>query len=271
MWVQKYIHLFGGDKNQVTLWGESAGAMSASFQMLAPSSAHLFHRVWLNSGSPIPIRARSPEHVSSAGQDYFDFLVRAVGCHQVPCGAQINCLRHVPFESLADAINQTPDLFAYSSLNLPWIPRVDGAFLQRSPLELLDEGMHARVPVVTGDCDDEGTLFSLSQLNITTSGQAMGWVRDNYLPEVIDQELSRLAELYPADPVQGSPFGTGYFNQLSPQFKRLAALQGDLVFQAPRRFFLEQLAKTQPVWSFNYKRGKTTAWFGAFHGSELER
>jgi acetylcholinesterase len=124
--------------------------------------------------------------------------------------------------------------------------------------------------VVAGDCDDEGTLFALSQLNITTSGQAMGWIRDNYLSEGTDQELSRLAELYPADPTQGSPFGTGYLNQLSPQFKRLAALQGDLVFQAPRRFFMGRVAETQPVWGFNYKRGKTTAWFGAFHGSELE-
>ena len=56
--------------------------------------------------------------------------------------------------------------------------------------------------------------------------------------------------LYPNDPAQGSPFGTGDENQLSPQYKRMSAIQGDLVFQAPRRFFLTQCASMQDPWTF---------------------
>ena len=57
--------------------------------------------------------------------------------------------------------------------------------------------------------------------------------------------------LYPSDPTQGSPFDTGADNALSPQYKRLAALQGDLAFQAPRRFFMRARADAhQRTWAF---------------------
>jgi acetylcholinesterase len=47
------------------------------------------------------------------------------------------------------------------------MPRVDGLFLVDDPQKLVQQGQVARIPVVSGDCDDEGTLFSLTQLNIT--------------------------------------------------------------------------------------------------------
>ena len=56
--------------------------------------------------------------------------------------------------------------------------------------------------------------------------------------------------LYPQDPTQGSPFDTGTQNELTPQFKRIASLLGDFVFQAPRRFLLENVAGKQKTWSY---------------------
>jgi acetylcholinesterase len=53
------------------------------------------------------------------------------------------------------------------SLALAWQPRVDGVFITQSPLKLVREGKVANIPFITGDCDDEGTLFSLSSINIT--------------------------------------------------------------------------------------------------------
>ena len=52
------------------------------------------------------------------------------------------------------------------------------------------------------------------------------------------------------DVTQGSPYGTGSLNALTPQFKRIASIQGDITFQGPRRFFLEHLAPKQHAWSF---------------------
>jgi carboxylesterase type B len=53
------------------------------------------------------------------------------------------------------------------SLALAWQPRIDGTFLVDSPQKLVQQGVVARIPLVSGDCDDEGTLYSLSQLNVT--------------------------------------------------------------------------------------------------------
>jgi carboxylesterase type B len=52
-------------------------------------------------------------------------------------------------------------------VGLAWLPRVDGVFLTADPQDLIMQGSVADIPFITGDCDDEGTLFSLSSLNIT--------------------------------------------------------------------------------------------------------
>ena len=76
------------------------------------------------------------------------------------------------------------------------------------------------------------------------------YMKTNYLPGISDTDMNSLLQLYPDDIRAGSPFNTGIFNALTPQYKRLAAIQGDLVFTAPRRFFLEQRSSKQPTWSF---------------------
>ncbi len=62
--------------------------------------------------------------------------------------------------------------------------------------------------------------------------------------------MDKLLTLYPQDAIQGSPYDTGTQNAFTPQFKRIASLLGDIVFQAPRRLFLNNLSKKQNTWSF---------------------
>jgi hypothetical protein len=70
-------------------------------------------------------------------------------------------------------------------------------------------------------------------------------------PDVQPSELSELWELYPSDPAAGSPFDTGSNNtNLSPQFKRIAAIIGDAFLQAPRRKFLHDISGEQDAWGF---------------------
>ena len=75
-------------------------------------------------------------------------------------------------------------------------------------------------------------------------------MHSNYMPEASVDDVNTLLELYPADVTQGSPYNTSILNAITPQFKRIAAMTGDLVFQAPRRFFLQQRASKQPIWSY---------------------
>jgi len=155
------------------------------------------------------------------------------------------------------------------SLELAWRPTIDGQFFVRNPQESIQKGLYAKVPFITGDCDDEGTLFSLTTLNITTNAEFLAYIKSNYFPEISVNQLTAIGEAYPDDVTQGSPFDTGTANAVTPEFKRLAAVQGDLFFQAPRRFLLQAASKTQKTFAFLFKRGKATADLGSFHSTDI--
>ena len=63
--------------------------------------------------------------------------------------------------------------------------------------------------------------------------------------------MDELLTLYPQNVTQGSPYDTGTQNALTPEFKRIASLLGDITFQAPRRFFLQNLSDRQNTWSYS--------------------
>ncbi|KAF4576970.1 hypothetical protein EYR36_004954 [Pleurotus pulmonarius] len=155
------------------------------------------------------------------------------------------------------------------ALALAWLPRADGTFLTDHPQKLVQAGKVANVPFVTGDCDDEGTLFSLSTLNISTAAQFRTYIKTFFMPQSTNTELDQVLAFYPSDLTKGSPFNTGVLNALSPQFKRIAAFQGDFIFQAPRRFFLQQRSGKQNTWAYLSKRYKTSPFLGAFHATDI--
>ena len=82
-------------------------------------------------------------------------------------------------------------------------------------------------------------MFVLSRLNITTDAQFKQFLRQDIFPDATKAQINRIAAAYPNDPATGSPFGTGTRNQLSPQYKRLAAFEGDLV-SAPNYLIPEE-------------------------------
>ena len=57
--------------------------------------------------------------------------------------------------------------------------------------------------------------------------------------------MDELLTLYPQNVTQGSPYGTGTQNAQTQEFKRIASILGDLVIQAPRRFFLNNVSGKQ--------------------------
>ncbi|KAI0059500.1 alpha/beta-hydrolase, partial [Artomyces pyxidatus] len=264
-WVNKYVNAFGGDPDKVTIWGESAGALSVGLQIITNggNTEGLFRAAFMQSGSP---GGAGP---LTDGQPYYDALVADVG--RSDAQDTLQCLREAPIHQLTVGIKNSPSTDSFQSLNIAWTPRVDGIFLKESPQQLILQGSVADIPFVTGDCDDEGTACSLSTVSLTTNQEVLDYFHENYFAKTSTGDIEQPLQLYRNDISLGSPFDTGTANALTPQYKRIAAIQGDMMFQAPRRFFLKQQSPRQKTYSFRKPSSVTmsTPAFDHAHGTDL--
>ncbi|RPD57249.1 carotenoid ester lipase precursor [Lentinus tigrinus ALCF2SS1-6] len=262
-WVSKYISSFGGDPKKVTIWGESAGAISVFSQLFSNGgdSEGLFRAGIMSSGSSVPTGDITEV------QGTYDFIVDQVGCKGAP--DSLACLRTVSTDSLLAAVNNTPP-FATGFVGLATVygPRADGLFVQDTPQQLARHGKMADVPFIIGDVKDEGTLFSLGSLNITTDDEFVSYISENWFPGATPADLKKVLELYPSDPAAGSPFDTGDANAVTPEFKRIAAMQGDWFFNAPRRQLLERFCSQRTAYNFLSARVNVST-LGYPHGHDL--
>lgn len=120
----------------------------------------------------------------------------------------------------------------YHSLGGTWTIRPDGNHFKDSPHRLAAAGKFAKVPLMIGDMRDEGTLFSqINQLTVLTDDQFKDYFQNEFWPHATDEDMAGLMRLYPQDPTKGSPYGTGILNAISPQYKRLASVTGDAIFE----------------------------------------
>ena len=94
-----------------------------------------------------------------------------------------------------------------------------------------------------GDFNDRTGAFR-------TDAEFEEYIQTYYLPNASNATLAQVMEYYPCDPAEGSPFSTSDLNTLTPQFKRLAAFQGDAIFQAPRRVLLQNRFGKQSIWTY---------------------
>ncbi|XP_053624846.1 juvenile hormone esterase [Plodia interpunctella] len=155
-YIQKTIASFGGDKNSVTLFGESAGGASAHFHMLSDSSQGLFHKAISESGTAlVPWAEAAPgEALKNAFR-----LAKFLGCPQAPSPKMINCLRTKDSYDIIDtefrfyAWDYEP-MTPFKAVVEPDLP---GAFLTRSARKI---PKNSHIPWLTGLTKDEGCLKS---------------------------------------------------------------------------------------------------------------
>lgn len=220
----------------------------------------------VNSGSIVPA---DPVDCPK-GQEIYDTVVAAAGC--ASSANTLGCLRAAPYATFLNAVNSVSGLLSYSSVALSYLPRPDGVVLAASPEVLIATGKYAKVPFIIGSQEDEGTLFALFQSNISTTAQLTNYLKSFFFNNAPLSKMNELVATYPETFFDGSPFRSGLLNNIYPQFKRLAAILGDLVFTLTRRSFLNvanAVNPTVPSWSYLSSYDLGTPILGTFHGSDL--
>lgn len=243
-WVRDNIEGFGGDRDNVTLMGESAGGWSVAALLASPLAAGLFHRAVMMSGGP---------HVSDLASGFArgGALADRLGCRPDDLG----CLRSADADEVVAA--QEPTTFVRFTFG----PHVEGHVLEQQPQEAFRSGRFNRVPLIAGTTRDEmqGTVGANDEPVADAGPEA--YVDGLAALFGIDERAAReVASHYPSGAYRDRPY--------------LAAGRAvtERAFTCPTFAMVDAIAAHSPeVWlyRFDFASHRRASDWGASHGLDV--
>ncbi len=150
-WVKENISSFGGNPDNVTVFGESAGAMSIGALLVSPLAKGLFHKVIMQSGACDNII--DSDEASRVTRQLLDALGLDKDKH-IP-----EKLREIPTHALLEA--QAGVRMLHMQTGMPWRPVIDEAVITEAANKTIDSGNHSVVPLLIGTNLDEARFFTV--------------------------------------------------------------------------------------------------------------
>lgn len=168
-WVKENIEAFGGDPNNITVFGQSAGAASVLAQICSPGNTGLFQHAIMQSGGGLGYfnaHLASLEEIQANGVRLFDALgvTTLEEARAVPARHLLEAAENLPVPPESGHEGEWPML-------VNWQPCIDGAFLDRQERDIIRSHDAADVDVIIGNTTgefletaDDGTVIPAGQL-----------------------------------------------------------------------------------------------------------
>ncbi|MER7578083.1 carboxylesterase/lipase family protein [Streptomyces sp. NPDC126514] len=256
-WVQHNIKKFGGDADNVTIFGESAGGLSVHSQLASPAAAGLFDRAIVQSGA---YSLTQPTLTAAEGQGTNFAAQGAVACQSQTAA----CLRSLPVQTILD--NQG-SFFPFSAL-----PTVDGKVLPETVKDAFADGDFHQVPVMEGSNHDEWAAFvAIRQLITGAELTAQDY-------EQAISELPTNGSAFPSPADLAAAYPIAQYDD-SPSLA-MSAVGTAGVFACPAHTAVQLISEHAPAYQFEFSDPDAPNYLlplpspfsfdiGAYHASEL--
>ena len=139
-WLQQNIEAFGGDPSRMTLWGQSAGAMSVDFYNFAHYTNPIVQSLIMDSGTAfLPIRSQDASHSN------FSFVAANVGCGGLESepATQLDCMRNVSAATLEGFLEQYQE--AGTTPAISFVPIADEKTIFSNYTDRALKGLQAKI------------------------------------------------------------------------------------------------------------------------------
>jgi para-nitrobenzyl esterase len=244
-WVQKNIALFGGDPHQVTVAGQSSGALDICNLIASPLSAGLFQRAILESGACVDSIFPTSHEIESANAHFAEHL----GANSQ--AATLAELRALPAQQLLDA--------AAHNDRLDLEPAVDGHFLREQPAATFAAGRQLPVAILAGSTENEVSIFASPIVGATSHQPHTLAAYHQFLERKFGPLADKVFAAYPATTDADVP-------------RVFTTMFSDFDFGFSMRLLATETARIhQPayLYHFTYAGQGPFAALGAFHAEEL--
>ena len=284
-WVRENIEAFGGDPDNITIFGESAGAFSVCALVTSSLAAGAFDKAIMQSGS-----CERPWPSLAVAHQQGERFAALAACDTAD--DPLSCMRGKTWEQLHEAWAPDPadtgligfevSLIDLEGKYLVWSPILDGYFFEEQSALSTGNGTFNRVPLMIGFTREEGRLFGWLSEDPNV-GAGLDITEDNY-PALVEYVLGGNAAL--ASTAIAGPYAPVGFADPGDAY---SAITGDVIFRCPSLTQAGSASAYVPTYVYEFRypdadfaldevpvlpsldRSQFVGWSdGAFHSADIQ-